>query len=121
MQIPDLGKEYYFFDDGKISPSRCYKAKVTGIYPYKEKINVKVFDYDLNEYKEILIQEIHKKEVDEHRQRENFKVLSADLVTVHLGYMQRKPTISSNVKSKDMTKMTSGLQERFMMIGFLWM
>lgn len=46
MQIPVLGKEYYFFDDGKISLSRCYKAKVTGIYPYKEKINVKVFDYD---------------------------------------------------------------------------
>lgn len=37
MQIPVLGKEYYFFDDGKISLSRCYKAKVTGIYPYKEK------------------------------------------------------------------------------------
>ena len=51
MQIPVLGKEYYFFDDGKISLSRCYKAKVTGIYPYKEKINVKVFDYDLDEYK----------------------------------------------------------------------
>lgn len=62
MQIPVLGKEYYFFDDGKISPSRCYKAKVTGIYPYKEKINVKVFDYDLNKYKEISIQEIHKKD-----------------------------------------------------------
>ena len=45
MQIPVLGKEYYFFDDGKISLSRCYKAKVTGIYPYKEKINVKVFQY----------------------------------------------------------------------------
>ena len=56
MQIPVLGKEYYFFDDGKISLSRCYKAKVTGIYPYKEKINVKVFDYDLNKYKEIPIQ-----------------------------------------------------------------
>lgn len=37
IQIPDLGKEYYFFDDGKISPSRCYKAKVTDIYHYKEK------------------------------------------------------------------------------------
>lgn len=79
QQVPVLGKEYYFFDDGKISPSRCYKAKVTGIYPYKEKINVKVFDYDLNEYKEIPIQEIHKKEVDEHRQRENFKVLGGDM------------------------------------------
>lgn len=27
MNIPEIGKEYYFFDDGKISPSRCYKAK----------------------------------------------------------------------------------------------
>ena len=81
MQIPVLGKEYYFFDDGKISLSRCYKAKVTGIYPYNEKINVKVFDYDLDEYKEIPIQEIHKKEVDSHRQGEHFKVLGGDLTT----------------------------------------
>ena len=79
QRVPVLGKEYYFFDDGKISPSRCYKAKVTGIYPYKEKINVKVFDYDLDEYKEIPIQEIHKKEVDSHRQGEHFKVLGGDM------------------------------------------
>ena len=79
QRVPVLGKEYYFFDDGKISPSRCYKAKVTGIYPYKEKINVKVFDYDLDEYKEIKIQEIHKKEVDSHRQGEHFKVLGGDM------------------------------------------
>lgn len=78
MQIPVLGKEYYFFDDGKISPSRCYKAKITGIYPYKEKINVKAFDYNSNEYKEMPIQEIHKKEVDNHRQKESFKVLGGD-------------------------------------------
>lgn len=79
QRVPVLGKEYYFFDDGKISPSRCYKAKVTGIYPYNEKINVKVFDYDLDEYKEIQIQEIHKKEVDSHRQGEHFKVLGGDM------------------------------------------
>lgn len=81
MQIPVLDKEYYFFDDGKISPSRCYKAKVVGIYPYKEKINVKVFDYDLNEYKDTPIQDVYKREVDNHRQGENFKVFGGDQTT----------------------------------------
>ena len=103
MQIPVLGKEYYFFDDGKISPSRCYKAKVTGIYPYKEKINVKVFDYDLNEYKEISIQEIHKREVDNHRQDKNCKVLGGD-ITVGAPWLYAEKTdyfIKCEIKGYD--------------------
>lgn len=35
----------------------------------------------MDEYKEIPIQEIHKKEVDSHRQGEHFKVLGGDLTT----------------------------------------
>lgn len=78
QRVPVLGKEYYFFDDGKISPSRCYKAKVTGIYHYNEKINVNVYDYDLGETRQMPIQVVHKKEVDDHRQGENFTVLGGD-------------------------------------------
>ena len=35
----------------------------------------------MDEYKEIPIQEIHKREVDSHRQGEHFKVLGGDLTT----------------------------------------
>lgn len=81
MEVPILGKEYYFFDDGKTSPSRCYKAKVVGIYPYKSELIVDVFDYDLGKIIQKSIQEIHKNEVNAHRQGENFKVLVGDTTT----------------------------------------
>lgn len=75
MEVPILGKEYYFFDDGKTSPSRCYKAKVVGIYPYKSELIVDTFDYDLGMIVHKPIQEIHRNEVNNHRQEDNFKVL----------------------------------------------
>ena len=34
--IPEVGKEYHTFDDGKIKPSRHYKAKIVEIIPFKE-------------------------------------------------------------------------------------
>lgn len=32
--IPEIGKTYAFFDDGKTGFSRRYKATVTGIIPF---------------------------------------------------------------------------------------
>lgn len=32
--IPEIGKTYAFFDDGKTGPSRRYKATITGIIPF---------------------------------------------------------------------------------------
>lgn len=81
MEVPILGKEYYFFDDGKTSPSRCYKAKVVGIYPYKSELIVDTFDYDLEMIVQKPIQEIHRNEVNSHRQEDNFKVLCGDTTT----------------------------------------
>lgn len=66
--IPEVGKEYYFFDDGKTSPSRCYKAKVTRVVPREEEILVDRYDYDLDQLIPTPIQTIHKEEVDSHRQ-----------------------------------------------------
>lgn len=62
--IPEIGKEYYFFDDGKIHPSRCYKAKVLRIVPSNEEIIVDKYDSDLEKFVQTPIQEIHKIEAE---------------------------------------------------------
>lgn len=61
--VPEIGKEYYFFDDGKNSPSRCYKAKVLRIVPYKEEVLVDEYDYNTDQLIPTPIQEVHKGEV----------------------------------------------------------
>lgn len=34
--VPEVGKEYHIFDDGKIKPSRHYIAKVLEVIPFEE-------------------------------------------------------------------------------------
>ncbi len=34
--VPEVGKEYHIFDDGKISPSRHYLAKIVEVIPFEE-------------------------------------------------------------------------------------
>lgn len=34
--VPEVGKEYHIFDDGKIKPSRHYTAKILEVIPFKE-------------------------------------------------------------------------------------
>lgn len=34
--IPEVGKEYHIFDDGKIRPSRHYIAKITEVIPFEK-------------------------------------------------------------------------------------
>ena len=38
--IPEIGKQYHFFDDGKISPSRHFIATVEEIIPIEETKNI---------------------------------------------------------------------------------
>lgn len=77
QNIPVIGNYYYFFDDGKTSPSRCYKAKVTRIIPYdKCNLEFEIYDYDCDCKIKKTLKEIHKEEVDYHRQSDNFTVLN---------------------------------------------
>ena len=49
--IPQIGKEYHFFDDGKISDSRHYIAKVIELIPIEEAKNIIIStprDYNIN-------------------------------------------------------------------------
>ena len=34
--VPEAGKEYYAFDDGKIRPSRLERVKILEVIPFKE-------------------------------------------------------------------------------------
>jgi hypothetical protein len=40
--IPEIGKYYHFWDDGKTSPSRHYIARVERIVPVTESIDIKI-------------------------------------------------------------------------------
>ena len=37
--VPEVGKEYHIFDDGKLSPSRHYTAKIVKVIPFKKCAN----------------------------------------------------------------------------------
>lgn len=67
---PEVGKFYHFWDDGKTGASRHYICKceeiITPVQAQETIVNDNESLYD-----------IWKREVDEHRQRDNFKVLSA--------------------------------------------
>lgn len=36
QKVPQVGDKYFFFDDGKITYSRMYQAKVVKVVPYNE-------------------------------------------------------------------------------------
>ena len=77
QDVPVIGKYYYFFDDGKTIPSRCYKAKVVRIIPYGEcDLEYEIYDYYCKCKIPKTLKDIHKEEVDDHRQSENFTVLN---------------------------------------------
>ena len=45
--IPEVGKEYHFWDDGKSSPARHYICRCERVIPYKEAKDIK---FTLKEY-----------------------------------------------------------------------
>ena len=70
QQVPEVGKQYHFFDDGKIRPSRHSIATVLRVIPISEASNVLVkerdCDYDEPVYSMRPITEIWKEDVFEH-------------------------------------------------------
>ncbi|MCH5167881.1 MAG: hypothetical protein J1F35_08385 [Erysipelotrichales bacterium] len=62
VSIPEVGKEYLFFDDGKTSPSRIFKAKVLRVIPSNEEIIVEKYNSDIQWLVPTPIQKVHKAE-----------------------------------------------------------
>ena len=42
--LPELGKRYHFFEDGKSGPSRHYIVEITEIIPFEEMIDEELLD-----------------------------------------------------------------------------
>lgn len=63
-KIPEVGKTYKFYDDGKRSPSRTYEATVIRIVSYDEEILVNKYNYEIDDFILTPIQEIHKEKVE---------------------------------------------------------
>lgn len=78
--IPEIGKTYHFFDDGKIRESRHYIALVkTIITPEKAKnIYVERPDYYNGDgyYITMSLYDVWREEIDNHRQSKNFTVIN---------------------------------------------
>ena len=72
QEVPQVGKQYHFFDDGKITPSRHSIATVTRVVPFSEanSIIVKAREWDLEIddpiYVDKPITEVWKNNVIEH-------------------------------------------------------
>lgn len=74
--IPKKGEYYYFFDDGKLSVSRCYKAFVNRVLPSNCE-NMSIYDVIRNNETTVNLFDVLKENVDNCRQSENFTVLNA--------------------------------------------
>lgn len=88
--IPEIGKQYYFYDDGKITHSRQYIAKVVRIVSVEESKKVE-FPTFQNEYTDFdssttffenetpigtkCLYDIWQEEIESHINTENFKVI----------------------------------------------
>ena len=54
QHVPEVGKEYHIFDDGKISPSRHYTAKIVEVIPFEEcsnKVLLETWAQEVQAYK----------------------------------------------------------------------
>ena len=73
-RIPVIGKQYHFFDDGKITHSRHYMATVVDIISPEQAKDIKMNYQNMNIL--VSLYTIWREEIDGHRQGENFKVLT---------------------------------------------
>lgn len=74
-RIPVIGKQYHFFDDGKITHSRHYMATVVDIISPEQAKDIKMNYQNMNIL--VSLYTIWREEIDDHRQGEHFKVLTS--------------------------------------------
>lgn len=73
-KVPVIGKQYHFFDDGKISHSRHYMAIVVDIISPEQAKDIKMNYQGMNIL--VSLYTIWREEIDGHRQTGNFKVFT---------------------------------------------
>lgn len=89
--IPKKGEYYYFFDDGKISLGRCYKALVNRVLPSNYE-NKSVYDVVRNDKNVVNLFDVLKENVNNCRQSENFIVLNSPSHEVGQPYLYAEET-----------------------------
>ena len=72
--VPEVGKLYHFWDDGKISSSRHYICKVEELIKPEDAKNV-VFDDIPDKGQSTSLYDVWRREVDEHRQTPYFTAI----------------------------------------------
>lgn len=74
-QVPVIGEQYHFFDDGKICKSRHYMATVLDIITPEQAKDI-YMNYQGTETS-VSLYTIWREEIDSHRQGNTFKVLTS--------------------------------------------
>lgn len=70
--VPEVGKLYHFWDDGKTGPSRHYLCKVEELVTVKQAKEIILEENCIEDYP-LSLYDIWKYQIDQHRQGENVK------------------------------------------------
>lgn len=90
-RIPKKGEYYYFFDDGKVSFGRCYKALVNNVISSNYE-NMSIYDVVRNNNTVVNLFDVLKENVDNCRQSENFVVLNSPSHEIGQPYLYAEET-----------------------------
>ena len=88
--VPVIGKQYHFFDDGKIRESRHYMATVVDKITPEQAKDIYVNRLGLDVWESLY--RIWREEIDKHRQSNNFKVLTYDSMEVGAPWLYAEET-----------------------------
>lgn len=72
LPVPEVGKFYHFWDDGKTSPSRHYICKVEELVTVKQAKKIILEENCIEDYP-LSLYDIWRFQIDQHRQGENVK------------------------------------------------
>lgn len=89
-QVPVIGEQYHFFDDGKVRESRHYMATVLDIITPKQTKDI----YINRQWEDtpVSLYTIWREEIDNHRQSKNFKVLTSGSMEVGAPWLYTEET-----------------------------
>ena len=89
-QIPVIGEQYHFFDDGKIRESRHYMATVLDVITLEQVKDIYVNRLGLDIWESLY--KVWREEIDSHRQSNNFKVLTSGSMEIGTPWLYAEET-----------------------------
>lgn len=89
-QVPVIGEQYHFFDDGKVRESRHYMATVLDIMTPEQVKDIYVNRLGLDIWESLY--KVWREEIDKHRQGNTFKVLTSGSMEVGTPWLYAEET-----------------------------